>query len=1055
MATILCQACNKLNPDTLEICQFCGTPLKNRGTEPLPTIHPGEVPVKQQTSELESTLPSWLRDMRKGDDGQNAEPTSTANNAPAAPQPAKPSVPQKPDASPLDFLAGLSQLDDEEEAEPDWLSSLKGNLPSTPAPAQPEAPVDWTAGLMGNSPPAPTASAASQEEQPTDWLAGFQDDSQHQNAQPATDWGFGDLTSSEPEKSVSDWGGFNDQAEEPVQPAVSASEETPDWLAALKAQDTNVNAPVQPTKSEDFSFENSDTSSGDFPDWLSGLGGEPAPTVASASAETFPSAFAADDSPSDGADDLSGWLSGMAAQSSATPASPAAEESTLAYSAPSSESTASDTGDFPDWLANLGGENAPAPEKPQPTPSSPVAPSASQDAPASDDFPDWLANLGGEGTPTLQEPQPTSSSPVTPGTSQAAPASDDFPDWLANLGDESTPAPINSLAAQDSSAVDAPPDWLSAHTSEAPTEPVIETPSASSPSIFDNLLMDDGIGWLEPTAEEKQKPAPAPDNPPLPKQKAFSTGSLEELTPLKKTDDVPDWLAGLSATMPKKASEPSALPDLPNNDAFDWLSDSGQTEHKPTATESMSPGQVESAVEKPTAAELPSTAFLPDSSQNLDSIFSMEMPDWLSGFTPSEQAQPVQAAPGEQPAAFDNDNLSPADLPSWVQAMRPLESVVSGTQSAADDQTVEQEGPLAGLRSVLPAQVNAPGMRKPKAYSIKLQVDSTQLAQATLLENLIASEAESRPVVTAKRVVNIRPLRWIIAVVLLLAMLVPGVLGKKLFPLSFPLPVLSDPSNAETAAFYDYVEKLPDASKVLVVFDYQPAYAGEMEQATGPILLHLMTKNARLAFVSTLPTGVLMSERLMAKVDPDADSSPDVVDKLYTKGIQYIDLGYLPGDAAGIQVFAENPNILGNDYQAGNLWTPASGLDKIDNKLSNFDVAIVLTDNPDTGRMWIEQAGSVLAGKMLMVVSAQAAPMIRPYYESNQVVKGMVSGLSGGALYEVAAQQSTGNVSNYYWPSYGTGMIAAEVLIVVGAIWAFLQRLRMRRAEQNQEEDEE
>ena len=96
MAAILCPNCNKPNPDALDVCQFCGTPLKNRGTEPLPTIRPGEVPVKQQTSELENTLPAWLRDMRKGD-GESATPASSPlpeMNAPVTPQPAKPETPK-------------------------------------------------------------------------------------------------------------------------------------------------------------------------------------------------------------------------------------------------------------------------------------------------------------------------------------------------------------------------------------------------------------------------------------------------------------------------------------------------------------------------------------------------------------------------------------------------------------------------------------------------------------------------------------------------------------------------------------------------------------------------------------------------------------------------------------------------------------------------------------------------------------------------------------------------------------------------------------------------
>lgn len=308
-----------------------------------------------------------------------------------------------------------------------------------------------------------------------------------------------------------------------------------------------------------------------------------------------------------------------------------------------------------------------------------------------------------------------------------------------------------------------------------------------------------------------------------------------------------------------------------------------------------------------------------------------------------------------------------------------------------------------------------------------------------MLENLIASEAESRPVVTPQRIVNIRPLRWVIGVVLLLAVLIPVVLS------AFSIgPIFSPPDvnkQDETGMFYSQVDGLSDAANVLVVFDYQPGYAGEMEPIAGPVIDHLIAKNARLAFVSTSPTGVLLNQRIMKG-------------RGYVKGQDYIDLGYLPGDAAGIQVFADDPSVLGTDYQAGDLWNAIPGFEDIKNRTNgaNFTAAIVLTDNPDTGRMWIEQAGPKLNGApMMMVVSAQAAPMLRPYYVSGQI-KGLVSGLSGGAAYQ--AMSNLDGKTSAYWDAYGIGMMAAELLLVLGGIWALVQRLRTQRAEQNQEEDE-
>jgi len=60
MADILCPNCKQNNPDFLDVCQFCQTPLK-----PESMVHIGEKPTKKGTGELENALPEWLRDMRQ------------------------------------------------------------------------------------------------------------------------------------------------------------------------------------------------------------------------------------------------------------------------------------------------------------------------------------------------------------------------------------------------------------------------------------------------------------------------------------------------------------------------------------------------------------------------------------------------------------------------------------------------------------------------------------------------------------------------------------------------------------------------------------------------------------------------------------------------------------------------------------------------------------------------------------------------------------------------------------------------------------------------------
>jgi hypothetical protein len=358
----------------------------------------------------------------------------------------------------------------------------------------------------------------------------------------------------------------------------------------------------------------------------------------------------------------------------------------------------------------------------------------------------------------------------------------------------------------------------------------------------------------------------------------------------------------------------------------------------------------------------------------------------------------------------------------------------------ADDQNIENQGPLAGLRSVLPTQPSLVEVHPSKAYSTKLFTNETQQAQAALLENLLKSE--NTPQIFSKRSEKriVRPLRWLIASVLLLVVIVTIALGSKIFPGPAKPAV-----NSPVGMFFNTVTGLPDGAPVLVVLDYEPGFAGELEIASMPVFEQLMSKNSRLVFVSSSPLGGLMAERLIQKLARV---------HAYQEGTQYINLGYLPGGAAGIKAFADEPgSTLGSDALDGNMWNSPVLKNVVINseiRLSNFTVLIVATDNPDTGRLWIEQAQPVLMSKpMLMIVSAQAEPMIYPYLLSGQV-NGLVSGLEGGMLYE--SVRGVSGQARENWDAFGAGILLTELFILVGGVWSLISGLLARRALNEQDE---
>jgi hypothetical protein len=225
---------------------------------------------------------------------------------------------------------------------------------------------------------------------------------------------------------------------------------------------------------------------------------------------------------------------------------------------------------------------------------------------------------------------------------------------------------------------------------------------------------------------------------------------------------------------------------------------------------------------------------------------------------------------------------------------------------------------------------------------------------------------------------------------------------------------------------------------VLVVIDYEPSHAGEMEAVGGPLLDQLvLARFPALSFLSTSPNGSALVERLMTKTRIN-QPAPDGL--AYQAGVQYFNLGYLPGGAAGVLGFLQAPGDT----------VPASGAQLF----SEYSAVLVLTDQAESGRIWVEQLQSLrqtdplfpaLANQPLLVAaSAQAGPLLQPYYSSGQIT-GMISGLSDAARYEFINNSRPG-IARSYWDAFGMGLFMSIALIVVGALWNVFAGIRAQRA---------
>ena len=892
MADIRCPNCGKNNPDFLEVCQFCQTPLK-----PESVLRMGENPTKKNTGELEPILPDWLKDVR--------QQARTAAEEEAAAQSASHRRDQKVEQP--DLLAGLASQGGrgDEEDVPDWLASLSPAVKPEPSaastpdpirePPQEEAPA-WMGGMKEESQPAP------ERDELSEWFAQASGQTQEAPGSKA------------PPENM-DWGTEFESPAVPAEEPAPAEPEDLSWLHNLEAA-ARQTGDLQAPKSErewrsDFEtpVPSQPAATPDDLSWLDRLGGIEAPTQQ------------ASEPAASSQDDLS-WLNQFSGTSDVPqPSTPAVPQEDLS------------------WLNDLGASPEPQPVDAAPNQLIPPRPFPSEEGL------DWLNQPGGP-SESIQTEQPS------PGFEDRQ-TSEDL-SWLNDLGKRSSSAEPPP-APEDVS-------WLNSLGGQP--EPFTVPPFAGMDSDEDK--------------------APPRHTAPLGKETADETE--------------PDWL--------KRATE---APSMPAPGDLDWFSGQPTSQKPPPVTPQAAPfeGDIFS-----TPAETPSL-----SNQDVDSLFSMEMPDWLSSAEPARESVSQQA--GVAPAEGD-ESLAPVELPSWVQAMRPVEAVISETASRAADQSAETEGPLAGLHGVIPiAPIGSP--RRPKPVSLTLRASAEQQASALLLEEILGTETSPRTFVTSTVVSSQQWLRWALTALFLLALSAVILLGSQMMPVTAALP-------EEAGGLRSALMGIPANARLLVVIDYEPSLAGEMEAISSPLLDQLVSLNQpNLSFISTSPNGAALVERLMTNAG--------------LAGTPYLNLGYLPGGSVGVLGFIGAPGQI----------VPTAGV----GSFSEYSGVIVLTDHAESGRVWVEQlqnrkqADLALSNQpLLMVASAQAAPLLEPYVTSQQVT-GLIGGISGAARYESLNNGRPG-IARSYWDTFGVGLMLSVAVIVIGSLWSLFTGMRARRANAEQ-----
>jgi len=245
------------------------------------------------------------------------------------------------------------------------------------------------------------------------------------------------------------------------------------------------------------------------------------------------------------------------------------------------------------------------------------------------------------------------------------------------------------------------------------------------------------------------------------------------------------------------------------------------------------------------------------------------------------------------------------------------------------------------------------------------------------------------------------------------------------FPLFFPIGLPMRPSQP-VKDFYNVLQALPDGSMILLSGDYDPGTKAELYPQNVAILQQACKKHMKVVAIALWPTGPPMLERAFNEVA--------VGQYGYKYGIDYVNLGFKEGREA---VMVEMGRSIRQAFPRDFYGTPISQIplmDKVEN-YNSFPVLIDISAGYPGTKEFVQYTQGRFNITLLSAAPAVSVPEFSAYYQSRQI-KGMLTGIAGGAEYEALIGHPA--LSARAMDGISFGHIVIILFILFGNVFYFL-----------------
>ena len=679
--------------------------------------------------------------------------------------------------------------------------------------------------------------------------------------------------------------------------------------------------------------------------------------------------------------------------------------------------------EVPDWLARIRTREQMERETQASSSMSQPEPPVSE---KKEELPDWLKEIkagysGKKSDSEQQEPAPESVSPFasTPVDDQKSETvspghGDDTDEWLSRLAAWKPTDAENQPINNEHETVDSDAAELETPLTPMETAPEphfdMDSLAALNQVEFRPFESKRGTGWqklnadeLEAEKQDELEPEEQlsfedikPAEEELPPSN-FDINALRETIAVQQTN--PDFFA--------EKTQPEVDDELEEEDlAEDDLQDFNLQGNDKTVPSSPEESIFTETNPEPLEDDLVLSPFVPD-----------DLPDWLAtAKLEKHEKRSSEPVLEKLDGSALEDSIEKANMPAWLQAVRnPTPNADEMVETRQGE--INEEGLLAGISGTLQTPSFGVDIRRPVGYGSTLKVSERQKQSANLFANLVDETLDNNDVDIPKKT---RKQRMIWRLVLAVALIFVILVSPSVFAAYIVQPALFPP---EVVSVYDQVDAISTDKPVLLAGDFEAAVAGELSWSSQSLLEHLMRRNLNLVVLSSNPSGSTLMTQLIEKAATNVEG--------YDLTTHVTTLGYLPGGATGVQLLAVNPRAaMPYTHNLDAAWN--SNILHSVNLLSDFGALIVLSDKSESSRTWVEQIRPGLGATPLMfVVSAQAAPLLQPYYQSGQI-SGYVAGFYGSLAYEQMLQQNHRALSHL--GAFQSAMLLAAVVILVGGL---------------------